>query len=84
MALSLGLKKAGYPPTRIATTANVKLEQSGGGFRITAIDLETEADIPGIDEAKFQEQAEQSKKNYPSRAALTSTQINLRARLAGR
>ena len=65
MALSLGLKKAGYPPTRIATTANVKLEQSGGGFRITAIDLETEADIPGIDEAKFQEQAEQSKKNYP-------------------
>ena len=43
----------------------MKLEQSGGGFRITAIDLETEADIPGIDEAKFQEQAEQSKKNYP-------------------
>ena len=84
MALSLGLEKAGFPPKRIATTANVKLEQSSGGFRITAIDLETEADVPGIDEAKFQEQAEQTKKNCPVSVALSGTQINLRARLASR
>ena len=84
MALSLGLEKAGFPPKRIATTANVKLEQSGGGFRITAIDLETEADVPGIDDAKFQEQAELTKKNCPVSVALSGTQINLRARLASR
>jgi len=84
MALSLGLEKAGFPPKRIATTANVKLEQRDGGFRITAIDLETEADVPGIDEAKFQEQAEQTKKNCPVSVALSGTQINLRARLASR
>ncbi len=84
MALSLGLEKAGFPPKRIATTANVKLEQSAGGFRITAIDLETEADVPGIDDAKFQEQAEQTKKNCPVSVALSGTQINLRARLASR
>jgi lipoyl-dependent peroxiredoxin len=84
MALSLGLEKAGYPPKRISTTAKVKLEQSGGGFRITAIDLETEADVPGIDNAKFQEQAEQTKKNCPVSVALSGTQINLKARLSDR
>ena len=57
MALSLGLEKAGYPPKRISTTAKVKLEQVGAGFRITAIDLETEADVPGIEDAKFQDAA---------------------------
>jgi osmotically inducible protein OsmC len=84
MALSLGLEKAGYPPKRISTTANVTLAQAEGGFRITAIDLETEADVPGIDDAKFQEQAEQMKKNCPVSVALSGTQINLRARLASR
>jgi osmotically inducible protein OsmC len=84
MALSLGLEKAGFPPKRIATTAKVKLEQTAGAFRITAIDLETEADVPGIDDAKFQEQAEQMKKNCPISVALSGTQINLHARLASR
>jgi osmotically inducible protein OsmC len=84
MALSLGLEKAGFPPKRIATTATVKLEQSGGGFRITSIDLETEADVPGIDDTKFQEQAEQTKKNCPVSVALSGTQINLKATLTGR
>ena len=83
MALSLGLEKAGFPPKRIATTATVKLEQSGGGFRITAIDLETEADVPGIEDARFQEQAEQTKKNCPVSVALSGTQINLKATLTG-
>ena len=84
MALSLGLEKAGFPPKRIATTATVKLEQSGGSFRITTIDLETEADVPGIDDAKFQEQAEQTKKNCPVSVALGGTLINLKATLTGR
>ena len=84
MALSLGLEKAGHPSKRISTTASVKLEQVEGGFRITAIDLETEADVPGIEEAKFQEAAEQTKKNCPVSVALSGTQINLKARLSGR
>ena len=84
MALSLGLEKAGYQPKRISTTAKVSLEQSAGGFRITTIDLETEAEVPGIEEANFQEQAEQTKKNCPVSVALSGTQINLKARLTGR
>jgi osmotically inducible protein OsmC len=81
MALSLLLEKAGFPPKRISTTANVKLEQVGDAFRITTIDLNTEADVPGIDEAKFQEQAELTKKNCPVSVALSGTKINLTAKL---
>jgi osmotically inducible protein OsmC len=62
----------------------VKLDQVGDAFRITTIDLKTDADVPGIDEAKFQEQAELTKKNCPVSVALSGTQINLTAKLVGR
>ena len=81
MALSSNLEKAGHPAKRISTTATVKLEMVGGGPKITAIDLNTEADVPGIDEKKFQEQAEQTKKTCPVSVALAGTQINLKAKL---
>jgi len=83
MALSLSLEKAGYPPKRISTTAKVKLEQVSTGFRITSIDLNADADVPGIDEKKFQEEAELMKKMCPISLALAGTQINLTARLIG-
>jgi osmotically inducible protein OsmC len=84
MALSVGLEKAGHPPKRISTTAKVKLEKVGEAFRITTIDLEAEADVPGIDDARFQEVAEQTKRNCPVSVALGGTQINLKARLGSR
>src|SRR5262245_38963412 len=43
MALSLILTMAGHPPSRIHTTAKVHLEKTPDGYRIAAIDLETEA-----------------------------------------
>ena len=82
MALAAGLTKAGYSPNRVATTAKVHLGQSGGGFKITLIELETEADVPGIDEQAFQEQAETAKKNCPVSQALAATEITLSAKLA--
>src|SRR5882672_8235962 len=54
MALTAQLSRAGLTPTRIHTVATVKLEKVGEGFSITTIELETEADIPGIDDATFQ------------------------------
>ena len=81
MALSLNLEKSGHPPKSISTTAEVKLEPSGGGFKITSIDLTTDADVPGIDDAKFKEQAELTKKTCPVSVALSGTQINLNAKL---
>ena len=81
MALAAGLTKAGYSPNRVATTAKVHLGQSGGGFKITLIELETEADVPGIDQQAFQEQAETAKKNCPVSQALAATKITLSAKL---
>ena len=84
MAFALLLEKAGFPPKRISATASLQLEQAEGAFRIKTIDLKTEADVPGIDEAKFQEQAELAKKNCPVSVALSGAQINLTAKLVGR
>jgi osmotically inducible protein OsmC len=81
MALSAGLSKAGHPPTRVHTVANVRLEKVGEGFAITRIDLETEAEVPGIDEASFQQQAEAAKKGCPVSKALAGPQIHLKATL---
>src|SRR5947208_16172641 len=79
MALSANLEKAGHPATRISTVATVKLEMIGGGPKITSIDLKTDAEVPGVDKAKFQEIAEQTKKGCPVSVALSATQINLNA-----
>src|SRR5438046_8100365 len=81
MALSFNLEKAGHPARRVTTTATVKLEQAEGGFKITSIDLKTEADVPGIDEAKFREQAELTKKTCTVSVALAGAHINLDAKL---
>ena len=81
MALSAGLSGAGTPPTRIRTTASVKLEGSGGNFTITEILLETEAEVPGIDDAAFRAAAESAKKNCPVSKALAGPSISLKARL---
>jgi osmotically inducible protein OsmC len=81
MALAFNLQKSGHPSKRVSTTATVKLEPGDGGFKITSIDLKTEADVPGIDDTKFREQAELAKKNCPVSVALAGTQINLDAKL---
>jgi len=81
MALSAGLSQAGHTPTRVHTTARVHLEKAGAGFAISRIELECEAEIPGIDEATFQEQANGAKANCPVSKALAGTQISLTAKL---
>jgi osmotically inducible protein OsmC len=81
MALSAGLGKAGFTPTRVHTTARVHLEKVGEGFGITRIELTTEAQVPGIDNKAFQEQAEGAKKGCPVSKALAGAQISLTATL---
>src|SRR5437588_3621932 len=81
MALSANLEKAGFPPKRISTNARVNLDKGDSGFRIVSIELETEAEVEGIDDAKFQEQAELTKKTCPISQALTGTDIKLKATL---
>jgi osmotically inducible protein OsmC len=81
MALTAQLSRERITPTRIHTTANVKLEKVGDAFSITEIQLETEAEIPGIDDATFQTYALGAKENCPVSKALAGTQIHLNARL---
>jgi osmotically inducible protein OsmC len=82
MALSGGLSRAGHVPTWVRTTAQVHLEKQAEGFGITSIDLDTEATVPGIDQATFQEQAEAAKANCPVSRALAGVDIRVSARLA--
>ena len=82
MALSAGLGKAGTPPKRVHTTAKLNFEKTAAGFSVTRIDLTTEADVPGIEEAAFHQQAEDAKRNCPiSRLLAPGTEITLSAKL---
>ena len=81
MALSAGLGGAGFKPQRVSTTAKVHLEKGDAGFRIPRIDLVTEAQVPGMDDAQFQEIAEGAKKNCPVSQVLAGAEITLQATL---
>ena len=76
MFLSALLTKAKFTPTRIHTTAKVHLE---AGPTITLIEMETQAEVPGLDEKTFQEQATAAKQNCPVSKALASVEIRLTA-----
>ncbi|MGH9398469.1 MAG: OsmC family protein [Terriglobia bacterium] len=81
MALSHQLTGAGHPPKRVHTKAAVTFEKTDAGFAISGIALETEGEVPGITEAKFQELAEAAKKGCPVSKALAGTAITLKAKL---
>jgi osmotically inducible protein OsmC len=57
------------------------MEVGGGGADITAIDLETEGVVPGIDAATFSKTAERAKEICPVSKALKAVKVNLKATL---
>jgi lipoyl-dependent peroxiredoxin len=81
MAFAAGLERSGHAPRRVATDAKVHIGKVGEGFKITRIELDTEADVPGIDDAAFQEQARKAKEGCPVSQALAWVEVTLRARL---
>ena len=81
MAFAGNLGRAGHEPESVETTARVHIEKSGDGFAITRIELDSTARVPGIDEDKFQEVAEQSKETCPVSQALAGVEISLKADL---
>ena len=80
MAFAKTLEDAGFPPRRVETKADVRLEQTPTGFAITRIRLHTDADVPGIAEEEFQRLAAAAKSGCPVSKALAGTQIELEAR----
>jgi osmotically inducible protein OsmC len=82
MALSAALGRAGHTPTAIRTNAKVHLGASEAGPTITQIDLDVEGQVPGIDQAAFQQFAEGAKTGcVVSRALAGVKTITLNARL---
>ncbi|MEU7036223.1 OsmC family protein [Streptomyces sp. NPDC046237] len=79
MAFSNGLAKAGNPPTRLETKADVTFQPGEG---ITGIHLTVRGEVPGLDADEFKALAEDAKKNCPVSQALTGTTITLTAELA--
>jgi lipoyl-dependent peroxiredoxin len=76
MFLSALLTGAGFKPTRIATTATVHL---GDGPTITLIELQTQAEVPGLTEEDLQKHAEAAKKGCPVSKALAGPEIRMKA-----
>jgi osmotically inducible protein OsmC len=83
MALTANLGNAGHPPKSVRTSADVTIEKQPGGFAITTIALTTEAVVPGVEDAKFQETAETTRKTCPVAKVLAGARITLTATLGG-
>ncbi|HEV2080145.1 MAG TPA: OsmC family protein [Allosphingosinicella sp.] len=80
MALSFALAAEGFSEGTLETTAQVKLEKEGDGFRVSRSDLSLTASLPGLGEAKFRELAEGAKANCPI-SKLLNAEMNLDAAL---
>lgn len=80
MALAFQLQGAGFTPNELRTQAAVHLDSEGQGFKISRSALTLEADVPGIDQAKFEELARNAEKNCPV-SKLLNAEITLDAKL---
>lgn len=79
MALSADLGRAGHQAETVETTATVHLELGDGPPTIARIVLDTRAQVPGIEDAEFQEIAQGTKQNCPvsrALAAVPSIEVN--------
>lgn len=77
MKLAFVLGAAGFTPDTIDVKCTVTLDNGA----ITESHLDVTASVPGIDDTKFQECAEDAKQNCPISKSLTAT-ITMEARLA--
>jgi lipoyl-dependent peroxiredoxin len=81
MALSNMLAGAGHTPVSVRTKANVHLQLGDGGPKIDRIDLECDAEVPGISVEDFQTHAQSAKENCPISKVLAAAEITLVATL---
>ncbi|MBV9149491.1 MAG: OsmC family protein [Candidatus Eremiobacteraeota bacterium] len=84
MALAAALGGRGFQPQEVCTDATCVVEpQSGGGFKITRMRLNTHASVPGLANDQFQEIAKAAEAACPvSNALRGGVNIELTAALA--
>jgi lipoyl-dependent peroxiredoxin len=83
MAFANALATAGHDPQRVETTSRVHLVPAEEGPSITQIELQTQAEVPGIDEEEFQRHAKTAEESCPVSKALAGVEISLDANLVG-
>ncbi|MDQ6884998.1 MAG: OsmC family peroxiredoxin [Candidatus Dormibacteraeota bacterium] len=81
MAFAAALGAAGHQPQEISTDATVHFEKTDKGWTITKVELNTEAVVPGIEEAALKQIAGAAEKGCPVSKALTGTEVVLNAKL---
>ena len=82
MQLSAALAQAGHVPESVKTEAKVHIRQIDGNPTIAQIELVTRANVPGLDDATFQETANTAKEGcIISRALAGIGDITLDAQL---
>jgi osmotically inducible protein OsmC len=82
MFLAALISNENLTPTRVETTASVHLGEDNGP-KITSIDLDCVAEVPGLDQDKFDALSQTAKENCPISRLFAGTQINLTAKLLG-
>ncbi len=82
MALSFALAKEGLTEGTLETTAKVKLEKDGEGFKVSRSDLVLTATLPGIDAERFAALAQDAKANCPI-SKLFNAEMTLEHHLGG-
>ena len=82
MALSFALAREGLSAGDLRTTAKVKLDKDGEGFKVSRSDLVLEARVPGIDEERFRALAQSAKAGCPI-SKLLNAEIGFDYRLEG-
>ena len=80
MALSAQLGEAGMTAQSIDTKATLTLDKTDAGFTITAVHLDVTVKIPGADQSKFDQAAQNAKKGCPVSRVLNAN-ITMSAQL---
>jgi osmotically inducible protein OsmC len=80
MALSFALAREGITGGTLETKASVTIEQEGEGFQITRSDLDLTAEVPGIEEDRLRELAEDAKAHCPV-SKLLNAEMQLTVRI---
>src|SRR5437868_14275952 len=65
MAFSHSLAQAGTPAERLHVSATCAFEQVEAGFKVTTMDLDVHGKVPGIDQAGFENAAQQAEQGCP-------------------
>ena len=82
MAFSHTLAKAGTPARKLSVNATSSFEQVDGKFKITTIDLDVRGNVPELDQAGFEQAAQQAEQGCPvSNALRNNVQIRVKAHL---